>query len=446
MIFIFACVALSFAIFFANKYFRQKVAIRLLAESLTSRTSILTHSTEFRGVNENWAILLEELNRLIDDNNSLSRKSSGQLNQIETTLGSLQEGVIIIDRDNYILLVNNALRTIFPSMSDSVGHRIESDLGSSDFLDFVWDVKKGSGPAKREIEFRNGQNEIWLEVTAARMSEALEGNGPWFLFVLHDITRQKLLERARKHFVANASHELKTPVAVIKGYSETLVSDHETMPVADRTKFIDTIYRHSERLALLINDLLSLSRLESDSPNFEWSESDILSWIREIAVDYGSNPQKLGLEVKTSFSKEMGARVRFDVLKLRQVFDNLVENASKYSPEGGNVWIGAKVRGLELLLWVEDEGAGVPEEDLGRIFERFYRVDKGRSRETGGTGLGLSIVKHIVEWHNGRVWAELAESGGLRVVFALPLLEDAKGERSSDSVTPKIKSGGKNTG
>ncbi|EDY83068.1 ATPase, histidine kinase-, DNA gyrase B-, and HSP90-like domain protein [Verrucomicrobiia bacterium DG1235] len=422
MILTLAGVAICVAIFFASKYFKQKVAIRLLAESLTSRTSILTHSKEFRGVNENWELLIQELNRLIEDVNSLSRKSSGQLNQIETTLGSLQEGVVIVDRDNYILLVNNALTKIFPSMTDRVGQRIESGMGSSEFLDFVWDVKKGRGPAKREIEIRNGQNEIWLDVTAARLSEALEGNGPWFLFVLHDTTRQKLLERARKHFVANASHELKTPVSVIKGYSETLVTDHETMPVEDRNRFISTIFRHAERLALLINDLLSLSRLESNSPSFDWSESDILPWIREIAADYRSNPRKVGLQVDTAFAEDLKAPVRFDVLKLRQVFDNLVENASKYSPDNGHISIGARIRGAELLIWVQDEGVGVPEEDLGRIFERFYRVDKGRSRETGGTGLGLSIVKHIVEWHDGHVWAENAEEGGLKVVFGLPIL------------------------
>jgi two-component system phosphate regulon sensor histidine kinase PhoR len=324
---------------------------------------------------------------------------------------------------------------MFPSMSEGVGQRIESGMGSSDFLDFVWDVKKGRGPAKREIAFRNGQSEIWLDVTAARLSEALEGNGPWYLFVLHDTTRQKVLAQARKNFVANASHELKTPVAVIKGYSETLVTDHETMPLQDREQFISTIHRHSERLALLINDLLSLSRLESDSPSFDWSESDVLSWIREIAIDYGSNPKKSGLKVQTAFPDDMRARVRYDVLKLRQVFDNLVENACKYSPEGGSVWIGARIRGGEVLLWVEDEGAGVPKEDLNKIFERFYRVDKGRSRETGGTGLGLSIVKHIIEWHEGQVWAELADKGGLRVVFSLPLLPDAVEKGSLGAVS-----------
>lgn len=418
-----AGIATCFAIFFAYKYFKQKVAIRLLAESLNSKTSILTHSQEFRGVNENWSMLIEELNKLIEEINSLSRKSSGQLNQIETTLGSLQEGVVIIDRDNYILLVNNALKKIFPSMANKVGQRIESGMGSSDFLDFVWDVKKGADTLKREIAFKSGQSEIWLDVTAARLSEALEGNGPWFLFVLHDTTRQKLLERARKHFVANASHELKTPVSVIKGYSETLVSDHELMPVGDRSRFITTIFRHAERLALLINDLLSLSRLESDSPTFDWTEGDILSWVREIALDYGSNPKKTGQVISMDFPDELKSRVRYDVLKLRQVFDNLVENAGKYSPENGNIKIGANVRHSELLLWVQDQGTGVPEEDLGRIFERFYRVDKGRSRETGGTGLGLSIVKHIIEWHDGHVWAENVIGGGLKVIFSLPLLQ-----------------------
>lgn len=422
MTLLFLGVAVCFAAYFANKYFRQKVAIRLLAESLASRTSILTHSREFRGVNENWETLVKELNHLIEDVNNLSRKSTGQLNQIETTLGSLQEGVVIVDRDNYILLVNDALKEIFPTMSDRVGQRIESGMGNSEFLDFVWDTKKGRGAGKREIAFKNGQSEIWLDVTAARLSEAIDGNGPWFLFVLHNTTRQKLLERARKHFVANASHELKTPVSVIKGYSETLVTDHSTMGSEDRGRFISIIHRHSERLALLINDLLSLSRLESDSPVFQWSESDITAWIREIAVDYATNKERDGLRVKTDFDGEMSAIVRYDVLKLRQVFDNLIENAIKYSPDQGCVTIGAERRDHELLLWVKDEGRGVPEQDLGRIFERFYRVDKGRSRETGGTGLGLSIVKHIIEWHNGRVWAENAKEGGLKVIFNLPLV------------------------
>lgn len=422
MSFVVSGVALCVAIFFAVKYFRQKTAIRQLTDSLMTRTTILTHSSAFRGVNESWESLIKELNGLIAEVNALSRQSSGQLNQIQTTLGNLQEGVVIVDRDNYILLVNKALTKIFPSIAAKVGQRIESGMGSSEFLDFVRDVKQGRGPAKREIEFKAGQSEIWIEATAARLSEASEGNGPWFLFVLHDTTKQKLLERARKRFVANASHELKTPVSVIKGYSETLVTDGATMSATDRDRFIATIYRHAERLALLINDLLSLSRLESDAPSFDWTEADVLGWVREIAADYGANPRRPGLSVLVGFDAALEARVRFDVLKLRQVFDNLIENASKYSPEKGSVTIGAKVEAGKLFLWVQDQGPGVPAHDLGRIFERFYRVDKGRSRETGGTGLGLSIVKHIVEWHDGRVWAENVSSGGLRVAFCLPLL------------------------
>lgn len=416
-------VVVCVAIFFAVKYFRQKVAIRLLAESLTSRTSILTHTQEFRGTNENWALLIQELNRLIDDIGQLSRQSSGQMNQIETTLGSLQEGVVVIDRDNYILLVNNALDRIFPGLINRVGQRLESGMHSPDFLDFVWDFKKGKGAAKKGIRFRSGQDDIWLEVTGAKLSDAFEGNGPFYLFVLHDVTRQKRLERARKLFVANASHELKTPVSVIKGYAETLVTDHETMSAPDRDRFLKTIHRHSERLTLLINDLLSLSRLESDTPSFDWSETDVLAWVREILTDYRVNAKRPGVEVVLGFEDTLTARVRFDVLKLRQVFDNLVENASKYSPDGGKVTIGARTDGADVVLWVEDQGKGVPEEDLARIFERFYRVDKGRSRETGGTGLGLSIVKHIVEWHQGTVWAENSSGGGLRVAFRLPLLQ-----------------------
>ncbi len=413
-------IALLSALYFAYKYFKQKVAVGSLAEALASRTSILAHSKEFRGTNENWAVLVDRLNELIQEIARLNRQSSGQLNQIETTLDSLQEGVVMIDRDNYILLVNKALQGLFPSMAARVGHRIESGLRSPEFLEFVHEAKRGLGPAKQSIAFSSEGSEVWMEVTAARLTEA-EVNGPWFLFVLHDVTKQKQLEVARKHFVANASHELKTPVSVIKGYAETLVSDHETMDSEDRSRFLKTIHRHSERLALLINDLLSLSRLENGTPSFMWSEADILSWIREIVLDYRANVQPSKVRIVLGFEADARAVVRFDVLKLRQVYDNLVENAAKYSPEGGLVTLGAEVGEGALRLWVQDQGPGVPEIDLNRIFERFYRVDKGRSRETGGTGLGLAIVKHIVEGHEGKVWAENAAGGGLRVCFSLPI-------------------------
>ena len=237
----------------------------------------------------------------------------------------MQEGVLIVDRDNYILLINKALRAMLPSLNDKLGQRLESGLSGSQFLEFVWQFKKGKGSGRQEISFAATSAELWFEVTAAKLTQALSGDGPWYLFVLHDITKLKQLEMARRHFVANASHELKTPVSVIKGYAETLVSDHESMSSEDRDRFLRTIQRHSDRLALLINDLLSLSRLENGSPAFHWTESNVLEWIREIAADYRSNRGQRGVTVQLSILKGIPGRARFDVLKLRQVFDNLVE-------------------------------------------------------------------------------------------------------------------------
>jgi len=411
------------AILYASRYYRQKRAIRLLSESLATRTSILTHSTEFRGTSRNWMELIGELNQLIAEIDRLDKQSSDRLRQIETTLGNLQEGVLIVDRDNYILLVNNALQKVFPALGESVGKRVESGLHSSEFLEFIREVKRVGGGIGKEIVFSEAQGEIWMEVSAARLEAAEEANTPWYLFVLHNTTKLKVLESMRKQFVANASHELKTPVSVIKGYAETLVADHAGMEVEDRHRFLNVIQRHSERLALLINDLLSLSRLENESPKLKLASIDLTGWLEDLSFEYRQSLGAEGRELVLNLSEQGSVMLKIDVLKIRQVLDNLVENAKKYTPAEGKIGIGCSIEENSIEIWVEDEGPGVPETDLSRIFERFYRVDKGRSRDTGGTGLGLSIVKHIIDWHNGRVWAENVEDQGLRVSFRLPVAE-----------------------
>ena len=421
--FLLLALAASVAAFFAFKYYRQKQAIGFLAESLATRTPILAHSKEFRGTSKHWIRLLEDLNAVLGEIDRLEKESSDRLKQIETTLGHIQEGVLIIDRDNYILLANDALKKDFDVLADGAGKRVESALHSSGFLEFVREVKRDGRGFGREIVFPEPERDIWMEVSASRLEAAEEGKGPWYLFVLHNITRLKVLENTRKQFVANASHELKTPVSVIKGYAETLVGDHASMDDDDRMRFLNVIYRHAERLAQLVNDLLSLSRLENEAPSLEWSQADIVIWLREISLDYRQNLKSEGRELVVDLPVEASAIARFDVLKIRQVLDNLIENARKYSPAKGTIRLGCSIVEGAVDVWVEDEGPGVPKMDVSKIFERFYRVDKGRSRDTGGTGLGLSIVKHIVDWHSGRVWADNVEGGGLRVTFRIPVLE-----------------------
>lgn len=421
MSYILMAVAAFAAVYFASKYFKQKSAIRLLAESMATRSSILTDTQEFRGTDRNWGALVEGINSLLSDIQQLDKQNRDRLKQIETTFGSMREGVLIIDRDNYILLANSSLQDHFANLPQSVGQRVESVLRGSGFLEFIREVKIDSVAEGRELVFSEGPREMWMEVSASRLELAEEGNAPWYLFVFHDITKLKELESMRQQFVANASHELKTPVSVIKGYAETLVADHATMEEADRDHFIKVMQRHSDRLSLLINDLLSLSRLESDSLTLDSSRSELLNWIREVSCEYeqGFNPEGRGLILDLPHKEE--AWVRFDALKLRQVLDNLFENARKYSPPNSAIRLSVAVGERDVGVSVIDEGPGVPEADLSKIFERFYRVDKGRSRDSGGTGLGLSIVKHIVDRHEGRVWAENLEDKGFKVVFQLPL-------------------------
>jgi two-component system, OmpR family, phosphate regulon sensor histidine kinase PhoR len=220
--------------------------------------------------------------------------------------------------------------------------------------------------------------------------------------------------------VANASHELRTPLSIIIGYIETLVDGHLTMAVEDRDKFLHTIQRHSERLKSIIDDLLVLSRLESATPGIKFTPVDLARFFNQLADDYRLRPNAAGHQIVVKITDSLG-QISADSEKLTQVFSNLLDNALKYTPKGARLEIGATaLDGNEVECFVRDNGPGIPSADLPQIFERFYRVEKGRSRETGGTGLGLSIVKHIIQMHGGKVWAESQEGQGLTIRIRLP--------------------------
>jgi two-component system phosphate regulon sensor histidine kinase PhoR len=223
----------------------------------------------------------------------------------------------------------------------------------------------------------------------------------------------------RKDFVANVSHELRTPLSVIKGYVETLVDDHHDMPLHDRDRFLRTIQRHTERLNSLLEDLLTLSRLESINPGLRRESTELSPLIAGIVDDYRARPASAGHHITFAVDPAIGALL-IDPLKITQVLENLCDNALKYTPVGSHIDLRAHRHEHEVEVSVKDDGPGIPDPDLPHIFERFYRVDKGRSREKGGTGLGLSIVKHIVQLHQGRVWVESAPGKGTTFSFSLP--------------------------
>jgi two-component system, OmpR family, phosphate regulon sensor histidine kinase PhoR len=398
---------------------RLQRASRLLHQAVLQKQPLLREDTP-GSLDDDLDRLREETNELIAETARLQQQRTGHLAQLDATLGSLREAVLIVDSENHILLANRALQGIFPEATRTLNQRLERVLHSVDFLEYVAQVRQGETPPRAEMEFVSGKQSVWVEVTGTPIPPAQKGGRPWALFVLHDITRQKQLEGIRKEFVANVSHELRTPLAIIKGYIETLVDGHREMPIEDREKFLRTIQRHTERLNSLLQDLLILSRLESINPGLQRESTAFRVLVEGIVEDYRARPAAAEHRIDAEISDNIG-ELLLDPLKITQVFENLLDNALKYTPKGSSIRIQCLTTQDGVEVRVADNGQGIPAEDLPHIFERFYRVDKGRSRETGGTGLGLSIVKHIIQLHGGRVSVESTVGKGTTFVFTLPI-------------------------
>jgi two-component system phosphate regulon sensor histidine kinase PhoR len=239
------------------------------------------------------------------------------------------------------------------------------------------------------------------------------------ILVFHDVTRLKELENTRRDFVANVSHELRTPLSLIKGFTETLLDG----AIADEQKarqFLQTIDKHADRLSYLIDDLLTLSRLESDQLAMNQQSTDLQSLADRVYEDLQAKADKRSIRLETDIPE--GLTLNVDGDRLQQAVFNLVDNAIKYGQVEGRVVIGgcATSQGMAEVA-VIDDGPGIPPESVEKVFERFFRIDKARSRESGGTGLGLAIVKHIAQAHGGKVRLESELGGGSRFILCLPM-------------------------
>ncbi len=401
-----------------QKHRQHRRALRALEQAIVQRQPFLREDQP-ASLGPEWDELCRAANTLSAEVSRLQQFRTGQLAQLEATLGSLQEAVLIVDEGNHILLANRALQAIFPAATDILGRRLELVLHSRTFLDYVETVRAGRAQPQTAFEFAKGSDSVWAEVTGALIPPLDGQKTQWALFVLHDITHQRKLEGVRRDFVANVSHELRTPLSVIKGYTETLVDGHRDMPVEDRERFLRTIQRHADRLNSLLEDLLVLSRLESANPGLAPEPIALAKLIADVMDDYRSRPAALDRRLASEIDPAIG-ELPLDPLKITQVLENLLDNALKYTPPGSAIDVTARLRDAEIIVCVRDSGPGIPAEDLPHIFERFYRVDKGRSREKGGTGLGLSIAKHIVQLHGGRVWVESRLGEGASFFFSLP--------------------------
>jgi len=418
MIVLITC-ALGLALLFALRaLWKQNRALSELRNAVKSGQPLL-HADSPANYLPAWQPLTEEINRMIKSTGALQQQHTDRLALLEATLGNLREAVLIVDEANYIHLANRALREIFPGTRNLINLRLELIIRSGPFLEYVRSTRAGAPLPRQEFEITDGAHTLWIEASGAPIPSP-DGKSAWALFVIHDMTSQRQLERMRSDFVANASHELRTPLSIIKGYVETLVDGHQTMDPAHRDKFLKTIQRHSERLKAIIDDLLVLSRLESGSSGLQLAPLNLANFLSALAVDYRHRSEASGHEIVVNTSDGLGP-IQADEEKLTQVFGNLVENALKYTPKGSRIVMTVSSAGNdEVECSVLDNGPGIPSEELAHVFERFYRVEKGRSRETGGTGLGLSIAKHIVQLHGGRIWAQNRETPGLEVRVRLP--------------------------
>ncbi|HUI92160.1 MAG TPA: ATP-binding protein [Chitinivibrionales bacterium] len=351
-----------------------------------------------------------------------------QRNEQDAVLSSMIEGVIAIDAGEKIITINNAAASLFSiDRGHCKGRLIGEVLRNIEVQDFLAATLKVEGPSECELllpvrgngEKKAGELFLQLHGTALRGGD---GKAIGALMVINDITRIKKLENIRKDFVANVSHELRTPLTSVKGYVETLQAGAlDNRDEAQR--FLGIIEGQVDRINSIVEDLLSLSRIEQDSERraIELSAGAICDVLYSAADTCRHKASLKAIEMEVSCDKTIGAAMEKSLLE--QAVVNLVDNAINYSDEKKKVWIRGEVRGGEALISVRDEGIGIPAEHLERIFERFYRVDKARSRKLGGTGLGLSIVKHTVLAHHGKVWAESRVGEGSTFYIALPLVK-----------------------
>jgi two-component system, OmpR family, phosphate regulon sensor histidine kinase PhoR len=362
--------------------------------------------------------LLRDMGQLLTDCSRLLADHSDGQQRFAAILDTIQESVIVVDDEDRVYLANATFRRVFPAQWDITGERVGLVLRNESFANYLAAVRRGEPASRREIEFLSGDQTVWMEVIGSRLPRAVSSR-VLCLFVLHDVTRLKRLESIRKEFVANVSHELRTPITLIKGYAETLADAEHPLSPADQRRFLGIMEKHANRLHMLLEDLLALSRLEGRAASMHLEQIDLGDLLRDVVASY--QPVVNQRQQLITLQLEAGARsLPVDVSKITQVLGNLIDNAVKYSPQGATITIATKVRADGIEVWVRDTGPGISAADLPHIFERFYRVDKGRSRETGGTGLGLSIVKHIVQLHGGKVWVESKLGKGTNFAFLLP--------------------------
>ncbi len=364
----------------------------------------------------NDAAHARRVQELLREHESLRNQRTLAEANLEIILSSMQEGVLVLDKRRNVRLANPAAKKLFNLSAEYAGRPVIELLREPAVDEMVVFAVEKSEPREAELNLTGRKLPLILAARVAPMRDA--SGEPAALAMFRDIGHTKRLEEVRREFVSNVSHELRTPLAIFQGYLEQLM-DIPDMPRKEQAETFEVLSRNSKRLTALVEDLLVLARMESNADDLSPEEIHLPDLLRDIARDFALRAKRKGVTLRIDVRDDI-APLYADPLRMEQVLTNLTDNALKFTPDGGTVTLGAAPANDGTQLWVSDTGQGILSSHLPHIFERFYRVDKGRSRDVGGTGLGLSIVKHIARAHGGDVQAESAFGKGTTIRIRLP--------------------------
>lgn len=359
--------------------------------------------------------LVDAVDTLLADLETAQDETLQERSKLISIMSHLVSGVIVIDKSGKIILVNHATEELLGISEAEIVGRWHWEAGHHYGLSSLVDEAIAGGVVlKREVQLHKPKDmTIEAHVTPIQQASGVVAGA---VVLLHDVSEWKRLEYMRSDFVANVSHELKTPITALKGFAETLL-DGALNDLPTARQFVEIMREEADRIGRLVEDLLDLSRIEAKQIELHPEPVDA-RWLLQKTVElYSFQAVEAGVKLSYRVDCEGECLAHADGDRLQQILINLVSNALQFTRAGGEITLAVEVAGDRLVFAVEDTGVGIPASDLGRVFERFYRVDKARSRQSGGTGLGLSIVKHLVEAHGGHVGVHSEVNQGSRFFF-----------------------------
>jgi two-component system phosphate regulon sensor histidine kinase PhoR len=359
------------------------------------------------------------LEMLVDRQRELEERFREGEFSVQAVFGAMLDGLVVVDDRRRVRMMNREFRRAFGMEEAALGEPLLEIIRHASIDRLVMEAIRVREPQRESIQISRGPSEgREMEVSAVPLGEnSAPMEGAVVLF--HDVTQLRQMEEIRRDFVANVSHELRTPLSIFRGYLETLLDDPH-QPPGELLRILEVMERHSDRLYALVEDVLSLARLESPGAELDLAQISLPGFLQGILRDWEKRLEAKQLKPHLDVPLDL-PKLEADESRLQEIIYNLLDNAVKYSQSGGVITLRASVEADRMRISVSDQGIGIRENDLPRIFERFYRADKARSRELGGTGLGLSIVKHIAQLHGGTAHAQSEPGQGTTISVLLPI-------------------------